>query len=351
MVETIPVKEFLDFTNGMPIADVRSPGEFQKGHIPGAINICLFTDEERAQVGTLYHQKGRDEAVNAGLELVAPKLTRLVDEFLKAAPEKKVLLYCQRGGMRSSSIGFLLRTAGFETMILQGGYKAYRTEVLAAFTKVVPMVVLGGMTGSGKTKFLNKISEKGYQTIDLEGIACHRGSVFGAIGQKNPPSSEHFGNLLFQVWSALDFSKPLLIEDEGMDIGSVKLPEGLFRQIRKAPLICLDVPREQRIQHLVEDYAGNDDELLAAIQKLEKRLGNVQMLQAVDAVKEGNYAAAASILLMYYDKSYKTTLDKNPPGRIFDVKGNFDELEPTIDDICNAITDIFHEFYEKSRKQ
>jgi tRNA 2-selenouridine synthase len=243
---------------------------------------------------------------------------------------KKVLLYCFRGGMRSNSFAFLLETAGFEVGLLKGGYKAFRAHIHESFTRAQSIVVLGGMTGSGKTEMLHRLSERGMQVIDLEGLARHKGSVFGGIGQQTQPSSEHFENLLFDQWRWQNPEQPLVLEDENMDIGGVKLPQTIWRRIRSAPLVVLDVPFETRVQRLVREYAGSNDELNVAIRRIERRLGNLRMNQALQAVADGDRAAAARILLAYYDESYEAGIMKRKAGTVVRVDASGDVLSELI---------------------
>jgi len=196
----LSVDDFLKEAAHLPVIDVRSPGEYDHAHIPHAINIPLFDNEERAKVGTRYKQVGKDSAVLLGLELVGPKLA----DFVKKARRlnltgQEVLVHCWRGGMRSGSFAWLLNTAGIKARTLEGGYKAYRSQVLAAFAEPARMIY-GGKTGSGKTEILHELAKQGEQVIDLEALANHKGSSYGAIGQEPQPSSEQFENKLFAVW-------------------------------------------------------------------------------------------------------------------------------------------------------
>ena len=205
MIYKHPVEEFLDKAQTLPIIDVRSPGEYQHAHIPGAISIPLFDNDERAQVGTKYKNAGKDSAVLLGLSLVGPKLADFVKQSKKLNPQgKEVLVHCWRGGMRSSSFAWLLDTAGLTASTLVGGYKAYRNTVLSAFSEPHNLIILGGKTGSGKTDILKELARQGEQIIDLEGLANHKGSTYGAIGQAPQPATEQFENLVHQQWRQLD---------------------------------------------------------------------------------------------------------------------------------------------------
>jgi tRNA 2-selenouridine synthase len=318
-VTVFEADSFLEQARSTPVIDVRAPVEYARGHIPGAHNICLFTDEERAEIGTLYHQQSRDVAFSRGLEIVSPKLALLVKKAEAFCPEKKVLLYCFRGGLRSNNFASLLMAAGFEVGLLKGGYKAFRTHIHQAFEAEQRVIVLGGMTGSGKTEVLKQLPELGIRVIDLEGLAHHKGSVFGAIGETQQPSSEHFENLLFTEWSRLSNEAPVILEDENMDIGTVKMPVPIYRKIRTSPLIVMNVPTKIRVQRLVAQYSGNDDDLRTAIRRIERRLGNERMNQALAYIENKEHDKAAAILLIYYDESYLAGIQKRDPQTLVPI--------------------------------
>ena len=240
MQKELDILQFLTLAETIPVIDVRSPAEFEKGHIPGAFNIPLFNNEERAIVGTLYKQKGKNEAVLAGLDIVGPKMSSLVSEARKISVNNEVLVHCWRGGMRSGSFCWLLNTVGIKASTLKKGYKAYRNHVLQSFEKPFQIIILGGETGSGKTEILKYIREEGEQVIDLEGIAHHKGSSFGAIGQEPQPRPEQFENDLALQWNKLDPSKRIWLEDESKNIGRVFITDSLwnttnFIQISRNP--------------------------------------------------------------------------------------------------------------------
>ena len=304
---------FLEKSNQCPILDVRSPAEYAAGHITGAHSFPLFDNQERAQVGTTYKQIGSYEALLVGLELVGPKMRELVEVAHSLAPDKKVLVHCWRGGMRSQSVAWLLHTAGLSAHTLAGGYKAYRNHALASFRDAPQLIVLGGATGSGKTAMLQALRDADEQVIDLEALAHHRGSAFGGIGQGPPPTTEQFQNDLYQAWHALDCTRRIWVEDESFTIGSVKLPLELWETMQAQPLIVVDVPASARVQRLVEEYGTLDRFALAeAIEGIRKRLGGLRTQQAQQALSDGRLAEVAQYLLTYYDKSYAKSLRKNP---------------------------------------
>jgi tRNA 2-selenouridine synthase len=322
MPKTLPPIDFLQKAKTTPIIDVRSPAEFEKAHIPGAINIPLFENDERAKVGTRYKNVNKDSAVLLGLEIVGPKLANFVKKVNKIAPEKQVLVHCWRGGMRSGSFAWLLETAGFEVSTMAGGYKAYRNLVLEFFEKPLNLIVLGGKTGSAKTESLHELAKLGEQIIDLEGLAHHKGSAFGAIGQPEQPSTEYFENLLYDEFQKLDLSKRIWIEDESKNVGTCNIPDPLFQQIRNTKVLFLDIKPVARIPFLVEKYAqaGVDDELQSSLDRIQKRLGGQNYQEASLALSQKNYAEVARITLEYYDKWYLMGLQKRDQKLVFKIE-------------------------------
>ncbi|TXB63592.1 tRNA 2-selenouridine(34) synthase MnmH [Phaeodactylibacter luteus] len=289
-----------------PIIDVRTPAEFKEGHIPGASNLPLFTNEERAAVGTLYKQKGPEEAFLQGLEFTGPKMRYLAEQGKALARNGGIMVHCWRGGQRSSSVGWLLAQAGLQVAVIRGGYKAYRAFVqqgIEAFSG--PLMVIGGPTGSGKTEVLYELDAAGEQTLDLEGLANHKGSAFGAFGEPDQPSVTHFENLLFARLSELDPARWTWVENESKAIGRVYLPASLCSRMEKAPLFDLRVPLPDRLDRLVGLYAAFPaKELEAAFMKIKKRLGGQNLKAALEALNAKDYRQAAAIALRYYDKAY-----------------------------------------------
>ena len=301
-----------------PIIDVRSPGEYEKGHIPGAVNIPLFSNDERAHVGTVYKQQSKEAAIELGYKYVTPKLKKYIEESLLAAPEKRIIVHCWRGGMRSEAFGKHLDDNGFtDVRIITGGYKAYRRKVLNDFAKPAKLKILGGYTGSGKTHILYELEKLNQQIIDLEGLANHKGSAFGGIGQNPQPTVEQFENDLHKEWSKLDISKTIWIEDESYDIGKVKIPLPLFKQMRDAIVFFVDLPKEERAKLLVEDYSiCNKEKLALAVQRIGKRLGGLNVKNALNNLEENNFYEVALIALQHYDKAYLKGLNKRPSTKI-----------------------------------
>lgn len=335
MPESLTVSEFLEKATTRPVLDVRSPEEFAHAHLPGAVNMPLFDNTERAEIGTMYKQVGKDEAVLRGLELVGPKLADFVRTARALTPDGgEVLVHCWRGGMRSGSVAWLLETAGLPTVTLQGGYKAYRQTVLEEFEKPLNLVVLGGKTGSAKTEVLHELARRGEQVLDLEALAHHRGSSYGMLGQPPQPSVEQFENLLFSEIRKLVPARRIWVEDESRKVGTCVLPTGFWRQFLAAPVLALEVPLEARVDFLVKTYGQFPrDDLRAATGRIRKRLGNDRYQLALDALDRGDYAEVARLTLAYYDKAYQHGLSQREPEKVktievegIDPAGNAERL-------------------------
>lgn len=309
MAKVLSADEFIKRAESTPLLDVRSPGEYAHAHIPGALSLPLFSDDERAKVGTLYKNQGKVASVQKGLEFVGPKLKGFTKFALKLGSEE-LLMHCWRGGMRSSSMAWLLESVGLRVYLLDGGYKAYRKMVLESFESPLKIILMGGYTGSGKTELLLKLSEAGEQILDLEGLANHKGSAFGALGQPDQPSTEQFENLLFREISKLDLTRRVWVEDESRNVGKVFLPQPFWERMRQSSLIRIDTPYEIRLERLMRDYACFDTEgLTASIRKIEKRLGFDKCKRALDACLSEDRELAARICLDYYDAAYGSQLD------------------------------------------
>lgn len=299
---------FLRDIGPLPLLDIRSPAEFAAGHIPSAHSFPLFSNEERAEVGTLYKQVGRKAAVKKGLEIVGPKMGAFIEQA-EALCSERFALYCWRGGMRSESMAWLLNQYGFGCTVLDGGYKAYRGALMRYFRKPLPLRVVSGYTGSKKTAFLHMLADQGAQVIDLEGLAGHQGSSFGNKKSTGQPTTEHFQNMVFEAFRNLDRQCPIWIEDEDMRIGTVNIVEPLFRQMSQSPHYVLDVPVADRVQFLVEDYGTlHEGQLVDATRRIGRRLGGEKTAAAIAFIETGDLAAAAAIILTYYDQRYQRAL-------------------------------------------
>jgi tRNA 2-selenouridine synthase len=338
----VPAKEFFSDSAGQLVIDVRSPSEWKHAHVPGAINIPLFDDEERSVVGTAYKQESREKAIKTGLDFFAPKMRKIVEQVENIFSGKKhsepetrnqepetVFLYCWRGGMRSGAIAWLLDLYGFKVTVLDGGYKAFRNLVIQSFEYPYTFNILGGFTGSGKTELLHEIKKAGEVVIDLEGIAVHKGSAFGNIDMPEQPSQEMFENMLSgELLKASGqlarenekndgnadspftiHHSPIWLEDESQRIGRINLPGALWKTIRESPVYFLEIPFNARLDHIVEEYGKlNTERLGEAISRITKRLGPQDTKAALQFLSEGAIRECFAILLKYYDKHYLKAL-------------------------------------------
>ena len=346
MAKILDIRQFLEKLKDTPAVDVRSPKEFAQGHIPKAVNLPIFTNEERAIVGTLYKQKGREEAIIKGLELIGAKMADFVRTAKLIAPDKKILVHCWRGGMRSGSMAWLFETVGFQTFTLEKGYKNYRRYILHFFAQTsFPLLIVGGMTGSGKTDILKEIVKLGEQGIDLEGLAHHKGSSFGSIGQAPQPTTEQFENDLFLYFQQflhsqegkIEGNKKIWLEDESRGIGTVYLPENLWRQMQHSPVICVQLPKNLRIERLVKEYAFCDKSLLiSAVNRIRKRLGHERADDAIKALAIDDFAKVADITLAYYDKAYSHDISRRKPESVFYLPINEDNPLETAKEVIQA---------------
>ena len=339
-IEKINIEYFLELSKHYTVIDVRSPAEYNHAHIPGAYSLPLFSDEERAVVGTAYKQESREKAIKYGLDFFGPKMKAMVEEAERISdlrlqiadlnrnkseienPKSKiVLLYCWRGGMRSAAVGWLLDVYGFKVYTLVGGYKKFRTRVLDTFKLPFDLRILGGYTGAGKTEVIKELERKGEQVIDLEDIAKHKGSAFGNIGMPNQPTQEMFENMLSIRLRTLRYESknnghnsnpqliidhsPIWLEDESQRIGLINIPKDLWQTMRRSPLYFLEIPFEERLKHLVEEYGCLDKEkMIDAILRIKERLGGLEAKKAIEFLSEDNTIESFRILLKYYDKWY-----------------------------------------------
>lgn len=322
--QLITLQEFWKLRKQIPLIDARSEGEFEQSHIPRAFNLPILTNQERIEVGTLYKTKGSEEATLKGFELVGPRFHQIQKEALEKFPDRKAIVYCWRGGMRSQILSWLLGMVGFEVFRLKGGYKTYRTFTFTEVRKDRKLTVLGGKTGTAKTVLLKCLREKGEQILDLEGIANHKGSSFGSIGQAPQPSVEQFENLIAEELRLLDPLQPTWVENESRKIGRLIIPDRLFEQMSQSPLIDIQKSIEERIAHIAEEY-GNlpEEDLIAAVLRLKKRLGGLRTQEALDAIIAKDHSSWISNLLIYYDKTYEFDLERHTEGTTIqlDLKG------------------------------
>jgi tRNA 2-selenouridine synthase len=306
---SISLNEFLVLRRSLPVADVRSPLEFETGHIPGVVNVPILNNEERVAVGTDYKTKGQAEAIKTGFRLVGPRLIDIIEQAQHIGNE--MIVHCWRGGMRSRNFCQFVGMAGVKTHALEGGYKAYRTYAYEIFRRPLPLVLLGGCTGSGKSEILQGLKASGEQVIDLETLASHKGSVFGGLMMPPQPTTEQFENFLFEEMLKLDPSRLIWVEDESIAVGKVFLPQPFWQQLGRSPVVEIVLDKAARIERLVEEYGRADQEsFLTAMDKITKKLGGQHYKAAREHWLAGDAHTTIDILLTYYDKAYRTGLER-----------------------------------------
>lgn len=304
----------------LPVIDARSESEFFHASVPGAVNIPLLNDENRKIVGTLYKQKGREAAILKGFEVAGSRFHLMILKALEFAPDKKVMMYCWRGGMRSSILAWILGMNGFTVYLLKGGYKAYRNWILDTLKVPKKVLVLGGATGSGKTEILNLLSQHGEQTIDLEALANHKGSAFGSLGKGAQPFNEMFENCLAMEWNLVDHKRHVWLENESRSIGSCMVPSPIYDLIRNAELIEINVGDEARKKRIARDYGCFPVKVLSDItNKLSKRMGPQHAKEAIGLLESGDFNGWLEKVLVYYDKLYNYGNSLRAPEKIHAV--------------------------------
>ena len=318
----LDAESFLASSLNHLIVDVRSPAEFEHAHIPGAENFPLFNNEQRAEIGTLYKKQGREVAMMRGLELYGGNMKQIIEKLqTRNLTGKKLFVHCWRGGMRSGVVSWMLSLFGYHVSILNGGYKAYRQFVLNSFNQNYSFKIIGGRTGAAKTKVIEAMMENKIAAIDLEGIANHRGSAFGAIGLGLPPTQEQFENELSSQLMNLKSEQSIYLEDESQRIGWVNIPNNIWNQMRSADVLYLDIPFENRLENLVNTYGKLEvEQLNEATLRIQKKLGGLQTKNVTGFLKEGNLKEAFRILLNYYDKMYDLGTGRRLPQSIFKIK-------------------------------
>ncbi|HZJ74263.1 MAG TPA: tRNA 2-selenouridine(34) synthase MnmH [Perlabentimonas sp.] len=337
-MNSIEPNELFTTPSGDPIIDVRTPAEFAAGNMPGSINIPLFTNNERAEVGTLYKQENKRNALLRALDIVGPKMSDLVKQASKIKYNEKLIVQCWRGGMRSESVAWLLNTAGIPTVKVFGGYKGFRRYAASVINRKWKFKVITGCTGSGKTEVLLKLKEMGKQVVDLEGIADHKGSVFGGMGHSPQPTTEQFENNLFWAIKDFDINRTVWVEDESACIGHVYVPQEFYKRMHFSPLVKLELSIDNRIERLVNEYAQFDnDQLTCAIDKITKRLGGNNARLAVEAIKNGDYHKTTQILLSYYDKAYNHSVEERRSQIEFEKAYEHFNAEAMAKDILEAL--------------
>ena len=308
------LKKFRSF-NG-PLIDVRSPSEYYKGHMPNSINIPLFDNDERSIIGVIYKKEGRTKAVIRGLEFFEKKMELLLDKLFKNIDAHKfnitknnkslIKIYCARGGMRSQSIAWLLEKYKFNTVTLKGGYKTYRRWILDSFSKKWNIILIGGKTGTGKTRLLSLLEKYKYQTLDLEGFACHRGSTFGGLGMKEQPSNEQFENKIAEKLNSFKTKNNIFVEAESANIGKCKIPHEFFNQMKTSRRIEILRSESNRLDELIDTYSAfKKEELQESVLRIKKRLGPQRTKIAIDSINDEKWDLVCKSVLDYYDRCYE----------------------------------------------
>lgn len=301
------------YKNGVITFDVRSPKEHKAGNFNPAFLLPLLNDDHRHQIGIRYKEQGNQEAVKLGYELVGPLFDQLISQAKFIAQDRPVHLFCWRGGQRSHITAELLEGAGMNVSIVRGGYKAMRNTLLSQFLLPRKGVVLSGETGSGKTEILHCIQEQVDCVIDLEGLAHHKGSAFGSLGQPEQPTQEQFENELALRLFFLPIEQVVFIENESRMIGKLRIPDGIFTQIQTWPMARICRPKEERVKRILEEYGHfGKEELRSCTLNLSKRMGNELCNKAVLHLENDEYVSWVNALLQYYDKGYAFALEKKP---------------------------------------
>jgi tRNA 2-selenouridine synthase len=304
------------------IVDARSPSEYAEDHIPGAVNLPVLDDEERARVGTIYAQESSFVAKKIGAALVSRNIAGHLERHFANKPKSyRPLVYCWRGGSRSGSLTTVLRSVGWNAAQLEGGHKAYRRAVIADLASLpghFRFVVLCGPTGVGKSRFLRALAGLGAQVLDLEELAAHMGSVLGAYPDRPQPSQKHFESLIWHELHHLDPARPVFVESESKKIGNLHTPEALLQRMRGSECISLAADIPVRVTLLKEEYAH----FLADSDRLNRRLECLIQLKGHDTIERWKGMAAEGqwdllvreLLLSHYDPAYGRSLGKNYPG-------------------------------------
>ncbi|MBX7202658.1 MAG: tRNA 2-selenouridine(34) synthase MnmH [Bacteroidia bacterium] len=316
------------------LIDVRSPSEYHKGHIPGAVNIPLLSDEARKKVGITFKESGQNAAVLEGFRLSGPLFASMIEEVQSKYLDRQLVLYCWRGGMRSQTMAWVFQLAGMQVELIKGGYKAYRQQLRSALAHPYRFKVLGGNTGSGKTEVLHALRDAGAQVIDLEALASHRGSAFGSFGMGSQPTVEHFENLLYEQLGKMNPQKTIWLEDESRKIGTACIPAEFWLQKDHAPLYFIERTIEERIKRIKDEYVVYGAELLGnAARKIAKRLGPQHLKAALEALDTGDFETFINKMLVYYDKSYAWSLSRRAGREII----NLDTSRMTSQQIANEL--------------
>ena len=324
------------------IIDVRAPSEFEEDHLPGAINLPVLGDESRAEVGTDYKQVGSFEARRLGAGLISANIARHFQEHFHDKPRDYApLVYCWRGGQRSQSLATVLRAVGWRVSLLTGGYKSYRRWAMDRIAELGPQCklrVISGLTGSGKTEVLRIMRELGFQVLDLEGLANHKGSLLGGLPDSPQPTQKRFESNLLAALEAFDFSLPVYVESESRKVGNLSIPESIWLRMREGDVARLHVGRDARAAFLMRDYAyffSRPELLIEKLRMLTERHGKKQINAWVSAIEDKDWLhLVASLLEVHYDPLYSKSSYFREPA----IHVDMDQVEDG--DLKAAATEI-----------
>jgi tRNA 2-selenouridine synthase len=338
MIESIETVDLATLASFAEIIDVRSPGEFALDHVPGAINLPVLDDIERAQVGTIYVRQSRLLARRIGAAHVARNIAGHLEGALADKPGAYApLVYCWRGGQRSNAMATVLDQVGWRVSVLRGGYKTWRRGVTAALYDAEPdlrVILLDGDTGSGKTDILIRLNTQGIQTLDLEGLAGHRGSLFGGLRGTEQPSQKMFESRLMDALAGLDRDRPVVVEAESSKIGERMLPPTLWKAMLAAPCIDLKVPLAARAKYLVDAYSDIVEDPTALQQtllRLPGRHGRKRLAQWMDLAKSEQFEILAqSLMEHHYDPAYRRSRREDHRRRLGVIE--VEDLDPASQD-------------------
>lgn len=336
---------------GSIIFDARSPKEFEEGHIPGAISLPLLDNNQRHEIGITYKQQGHDAAVEKGFELVGPHFAEKLKRAKELTDKREILVYCWRGGLRSNILAWLLQTGGFKVTLLKGGYKAFRNQNLNLFDAKGHPVVLSGKTGVGKTEILEKLIAANQHVVDLEGLANHKGSAFGGLGQNDQPNQEQFENLLGNQLRCIPNEHSVWIESESRFLGKIRIPDQLFNRMQCAPMVDIERPVEERTERILVEYGHFPKDLLAEkTLALNKRMGGEQVKAAIDYLENNQMREWIGLLLNYYDKGYSHSRSLKE-GKSRDSNAVINVSSSTnLDDVINRLIELANQWKKPRHK-
>ena len=314
------------------LIDVRSPEEYYKGHMPNSISIPIFNNEERSIIGKKYKYSGRENAVREGFKIIENKIDKIINKFIlikkefhistidKTANDTYIKIYCARGGMRSQSMLWLLEKFHYPCITLNGGYKTYRNWVLNIFKDRQKIIVIGGKTGTRKTKILEKLKALGYQILDFENLANHRGSSFGGLGMKEQPTNEQYENLIAEDLNKFNKKKIIFVEAESPNIGKNRIPHELYKQMKNSKRIEIIRNEKIRIKELINTYSKyKKNDLKESVLKITKRLGPQRTKSAINSIDNEDWENVCKSVLDYYDRCYEHELKDKKDVNVLDM--------------------------------